>query len=605
MSELLRDIERFGLPVGSVVTLLAFQLASTAMELAGLAALVPVFQFVQADGNLTKLVAENSWWSTLVRAYNAIGLDVSLAVLLLTSMTALLVRQGFVFARLRYQAALKEGLVARQRAEGFRRFIAATTDYQDNDDGGRVVNDLTTELDRAVHYVLSSVTLIGIGIIFAIYVCALLSISIPLTGVAILVFGLAGIALRGQLIKTEKASKEVVKANQAMSEFLVARLKTTRLIRLSGMEDVETSAMARLTDQQRQRMVRIFNLLANLEIIVEPIVVAAALVFLYVSVTYAKLPLEFVGLFLVLIMRLLPVLKEAARTRQSKRGLKASFVAVANRLDEMSEAREQKTGTRPLNAVNNSIDFRDVVFSYQHGRAAPALNHLSCTLEASKLTAIVGPSGAGKSTLFDMIPRLRRPTSGQILIDGIDIAEFDLVGLRRQIAYAPQTPQVFNVTLEEHIRYGKSDATHEEVVRAAQLANIAGFIEALPNQYQTMAGDGGNALSGGQRQRLDLARALVRQAPILLLDEPTSNLDADSEALFREALMRIRSETQITILVIAHRLSTVVLADEIVVLQDGRVISKGTHYKLLNKQGWYAEAFAKQGGLEVVEAATV
>ena len=196
----------------------------------------------------------------------------------------------------------------------------------------------------------------------------------------------------------------------------------------------------------------------------------------------------------------------------------------------------------------------------------------------------------------NLIPRLRRPDSGTIQLGGIDIEEFAIDSLRAGISSAPQTPQIFNVSIAEHIRYGKQDATMEEVRRAAELANAVEFIEKLPEGYQTVVGESGVRLSGGQRQRVDLARALVRLAPVLLLDEPTSNQDADSEALFREALLRIRRETEITIIVIAHRLSTVVMADKIAVLQNGHITAEGAHEELLREDGWYANAFRKQGG---------
>ncbi|MEM8970665.1 MAG: ABC transporter ATP-binding protein [Pseudomonadota bacterium] len=594
MTEFQRDIARLNLPLRSALILLLFQLVGTVLELAGLATLVPIFQYVEAEGNVAQLVLEHNWWQELIDGYAVFGLEPSLGALLITCLVALLLRQAFVFTRLRYQAALKEGLAASTRAAGFRSFVAATTEYQEQHNAGLIVNDLTTELDRAIQYLLNSINLIGIGIIFIVYVAALISISFVLTLVAMLVFGLAALAIRNQLMQTEKVSREIVQANQNMSAFLVERVKTTRLIRLSGMEHAEAEAMERLTNRQRSRMVRIFNLMANLEIIVEPIIVTAALTFLYFSITFAKMPLEFVGLFLVLIMRLLPVLKEAARTRQAKRGLKASFNAVAERFEEMKAARELPSGNIHLATLNDGIEFQNVSFAYQSSREAPALDSLSCQFEAGKLSAIIGPSGAGKSTLFDMLPRLRCPDSGTILIDGVDSREIDTMDLRQKIAFVPQSPQIFNVSIADHIRYGKSDATDAEVVRAAELANAAGFIAELPRGYDTLVGDGGSAMSGGQRQRLDLARALVRQAPILLLDEPTSNLDSESEELFRKSLVRLRTETNVTIIIIAHRLTTVVATDKIVVMEKGRIRAEGTHAELLQKSAWYATAFARQ-----------
>jgi ATP-binding cassette subfamily B protein len=592
-----REAGQLRMSRSAIGILLLLQFAGTLMELAGLAALVPVFQYIQAEGNIAGLAVEHRWWQVLIDFYGFFGLPVTLGALLIASMTALLIRQGFVYVRLRYQASVRERLGAENRARGFNAFIHADAAYQDGQGEGRIVNDLTTEMGRAVHYIFSAVALLGVGVIFAAYLVLLLLISVPLTLIALAIFALAGVAIQGPLKKTAVVSREIVEANQSMSEFLVERLKNPRLIRLAGSEAAETFQMHRLTESQRSRMVHIFNLQAKLEIIVEPIVVGAALIFLFVSVSVFRLPLEFIGLFLILIMRLLPVLKEAARTRQSKRGMEASFRAVVERFAKMDAARELRTGRRPFTTLAQSIDFDDVHFTYPTRPNAPALNGLSTSLRAGEFTAIVGPSGGGKSTLFDMLPHLRRPTSGRILLDGVDIVELDIDSLRARIAYAPQEPQLFNVSAADHIRYGKPNASLDDIKTAAALANAANFIGDLPEGYDTLIGGGGSALSGGQRQRLDLARALVRKAPILLLDEPTSNLDVESEALFRDALARVRNETDTTIIVIAHRLSTVVMADKIIVLQDGRVVAEGSHGGLVQCGGWYADGFARQSSI--------
>ena len=164
-------------------------------------------------------------------------------------------------------------------------------------------------------------------------------------------------------------------------------------------------------------------------------------------------------------------------------------------------------------------------------------------------------------------------------------------------------PQVFNVPLMEHIRYGKADATEQDIRWAATVANATEFIEEFPDGFATLAGDGGSRLSGGQRQRLDLARALVRRSPILLLDEPTSNLDATSEALFRDSLEWLKRETSMIIIIIAHRLSTVAMADQIVVMQEGRVVAADSHERLREAGGWYADALDKQNREQWASAA--
>jgi ABC-type multidrug transport system fused ATPase/permease subunit len=240
------------------------------------------------------------------------------------------------------------------------------------------------------------------------------------------------------------------------------------------------------------------------------------------------------------------------------------------------------------------IEFRDVSFSYLEARNVPALDSVSIRFPAGCISALVGPSGSGKSTLIDLIPRIRDPDMGSILIDGVQIAELPLDELRQQIAYTPQTPILLNVTIGDHIRFGKPNASDAEVREAASLAGISDFIDFLPEGYETQIGERGGRLSGGQRQRIDLARALVSPARVLILDEPTSNLDADLEYEFRQTLEVIRKQTDRTVIVVGHRFVTTRSADQIIVMRNGKVDCVGDHNSLMAGNSWYAQAYRKQ-----------
>lgn len=239
---------------------------------------------------------------------------------------------------------------------------------------------------------------------------------------------------------------------------------------------------------------------------------------------------------------------------------------------------------KPLTVTDARIEFRNVSFAYG---VDPILNEVSFVAEGGKTTALVGPSGAGKSTVISLIPRFFDPKSGQIFVDGQDIAHVTKQSLREQLAYVSQQPYLFEGTIRENIRYGRPEASDAEVEEAARLAYAHEFILAQPNGYDTPVGENGVTLSGGQRQRLSIARALVRNAPILLLDEATSALDTESEAAVQKALDE--AMTGRTVVVIAHRLSTVVRADKIVVMQQGRVVEEGNHETLAKlSDGLYA-----------------
>lgn len=251
---------------------------------------------------------------------------------------------------------------------------------------------------------------------------------------------------------------------------------------------------------------------------------------------------------------------------------------------------KEKPGANKLARVNGDILFDKVSFQY-NGRG-DILSNLSLRIPAGKTFALVGPSGAGKSTLIKLLARFYDVTEGRITLDSVDIREATLKSLREQIAVVAQEPILFSGTVAENLRYGKPDATDAEIRAAAHAAFADRFIEELPEKYQTEIGERGAKLSGGQKQRLAIARALLKNAPVVLLDEPTSALDADSEDLLKEALKRLLQGR--TALIIAHRLSTIEHADGVVVMDHGRIIEQGTHEELLKNPGGLYRRYADQ-----------
>ncbi|NQT20134.1 MAG: ATP-binding cassette domain-containing protein [Planctomycetes bacterium] len=242
-----------------------------------------------------------------------------------------------------------------------------------------------------------------------------------------------------------------------------------------------------------------------------------------------------------------------------------------------------------LEGVTQGIVFRDVEFAYNH---APVLKGINLEVKADSVVAIVGHSGAGKSTLLDLIPRFYDPQQGSIEIDGHDVRRVTRDSLLANIAIVGQNPFLFNATIADNIRYGRKEATLDEIIEAAKAANIHDFVQSEPEGYDTIVGDQGVKLSGGQRQRLTIARAILKDAPILILDEATSSLDNESEKLVQAALQNLMKGR--TTFVIAHRLSTVQHADRIVVLKDGRIMEDGTHDVLLAAGGEYARLYQSE-----------
>jgi len=252
------------------------------------------------------------------------------------------------------------------------------------------------------------------------------------------------------------------------------------------------------------------------------------------------------------------------------------------RVMDLESLIRNKPGAIPLGEFSHTIEFKDVNFAYDREHV---LQNINLTIQKGKTVALVGPSGGGKSTLADLIPRFYDPASGEVLIDGIAITEYELESLRKQIGVVTQESILFNDTIFNNIAFGMDHVKLEDVMQAAKIANAHEFITQTPEGYETMIGERGSKLSGGQRQRLSIARAVLKNPPILILDEATSALDSESEKLVQDALFNLMKNR--TSVVIAHRLSTIQHANEIIVIQNGEIVERGKHDELITSNGLY------------------
>jgi subfamily B ATP-binding cassette protein MsbA len=285
--------------------------------------------------------------------------------------------------------------------------------------------------------------------------------------------------------------------------------------------------------------------------------------------------------FIAIFTQIITPLKMISQASYNIRNGAASIDRIQHLLNEQETIRDQPNA-KTLSAFNHSIEFRNVCFSYGD---TVILDNINMHIEKGKTLALVGSSGAGKSTLADLVPRFHDVTSGELLIDGVNIREYSMESLRSQMSIVTQEPILFNDTISDNIKLGKPGASEEEVTNAAQVANAHNFIIQKEEGYQTNIGDRGNKLSGGERQRVTIARAVLKNPPILILDEATSSLDTESERLVQDAINKMMQNR--TSIVIAHRLSTIRHADEIIVLQKGKIVERGTHDQLMLANGFY------------------
>lgn len=397
-----------------------------------------------------------------------------------------------------------------------------------------------------------------------------------------------GVVLLGrQQRKTNKSTKKKMQETGDLSALIAQTLRSIRVVRAFRQEQKEIDHATEII----QRTLEFAMRTARAKAMANPIAELVAGMGLALAILYAgtqgisgQLTLgEFMG-FTAAAMLLFQPLRRLALIQTSLQEGVAAASRVFGIIDREVELREIPNAP-DLDVKTGEIVFENVTFSYDEGQ--PILRNLSLTIPAGKTVALVGPSGAGKTTILNLVLRFFDPQSGRVLIDGQDIAHVSIKSLRNATALVTQEPILFDETIEANIAYGTPDASHEDIVSAATKSAAHGFITAMPRGYETNVREAGNALSGGERQRIAIARAVLKDAPILMLDEPTSSLDSASEAIIQEALMTLIKNR--TVLMIAHRLSTVRHADLICVLKDGQLVESGTHDELWDKNGAYAQ----------------
>jgi subfamily B ATP-binding cassette protein MsbA len=367
-----------------------------------------------------------------------------------------------------------------------------------------------------------------------------------------------------------------------ISNILHEAISGSRIVKAFRMEGFETERFETATNRlfrSNMRITRVISIMPPIMELVGGIGLAAAIWYGSRSIAQGQMTTgEFTSFMAALFMMYTPVKKLSRVNATFQQALSAASRIFAV-LDTEQEIREAPDAV-DIAPLAQRIEFREVQFAYDDGEG-PALEKVSLVIEAGQVVALVGMSGAGKSTLASLVPRFYDPTGGAVLFDGVDIRKATLSSLRGQIGLVTQEVILFNDTVRNNIAYGLKTIADAEIRKAAAAANALEFIEALPRGFDTVVGEKGSRLSGGQRQRLAIARAILKNPPILVLDEATSSLDAESEALVQQALENLMVNR--TTIVIAHRLSTVRRADQIVVIEDGRVQEIGRHDELIRR----------------------
>ncbi|HEX8924775.1 MAG TPA: ABC transporter ATP-binding protein [Terriglobales bacterium] len=459
--------------------------------------------------------------------------------------------------------------------------------FHDQKRTGDLISRVTNDIDSIQSFITSAllgvlinvITLVGmIGVMFYLnwrFTLVALSVA-PALFIVVFVY----------TRRIKKASRAVRKQEGNIASTVEEVLSSMRVVKAFAREDYEVKRLQQESIEQVDVALRARSLKAKLTPIVDVIVAVGTCLVLWVGgklVLSSTLSAGSLVIFVLYLSKMYKPMQELSKMTDTYTKAAVGYERVQEILQTQGDVQDTK-GARKAPRFKGEIKFQDVTFGYSEEQCI--LKNVSFEIKPGQVAALVGPTGAGKTSIVSLIPRFYEPNSGAVKIDGTDIRQFKQKSLREQISFVLQDTMLFYAPVWQNIAYGKPKATREEIVKAAELANAAEFIEKLPEGYDTVLGERGMTLSGGQRQRIAIARAIIRDTPILLLDEPSSGLDAASEKLVFEALERLMKNR--TTIVIAHRLSTIRDADVIFVVQDGGIAEQGNHEELMKKGGIYA-----------------
>jgi subfamily B ATP-binding cassette protein MsbA len=484
-------------------------------------------------------------------------------------------------------AKVKAIVIKKMRMDIFERVSGLQIAYFSDERKGDLLSKMTNDVQEVENTIVQSLRVVfREPATIIIYFAVLFLMSVKLTLFTILIIPISGAIIGGITRRLRKTAIQSQESLGRIVNILDETLSGMRVIKAFNAEWFMKNRFDRETDfyaDVNVNMARKNELASPISQFLGVSVVAGILVYgggLVLSGDSDLGASDFIT-YIIIFTQVLNPAKEISRAMSNiQRGI-ASAERVFNVIDTPSKINSPKEPVR-LTGFKNSIEFQNVNFAYQE---TSVLNTINLTLSKGKTIALVGPSGGGKSTLADLLPRFYDPSGGQILLDGVDIRNLSLGDLRSLMGIVTQESILFNDTVFNNIAFGINDASLDKVIEAAKIANAHEFISKLENGYETSIGERGSKLSGGQKQRLSIARAVLKNPPILILDEATSALDSESELLVQEALTKLMANR--TTLVIAHRLSTIQHADEILVIEQGQIVQRGTHPELSRITGLY------------------
>jgi subfamily B ATP-binding cassette protein MsbA len=524
----------------------------------------------------------------------------SLALLLIG---VFLAQATFSFLQSNLLATVGERIVRDLRTTLYRHLHAQSLEFFGARRVGEIVSRLSSDVTQMRTVLTSNVTSLlsqTVSVLGALAIVIRINVHLTLFIFALMPVLIAVAIVFGKRIqKASVGVQDDLAASTVVAEEALQGIREVKSFVREGYETERYEAAVQKAYRASLRMAVTSSLFGSVMMFLGFASIAAIVRYGGAEVIAGRLTLAMISGFLMYGIAVAGGLAGLAGVYGQFRGAIGSVQRIFEILDTQPAVRDA-AGAIAMPPLAGRIEFDDVSFQYEAN--APVLRGITMDIEPGEILALVGPSGAGKTTMFNLIPRFYDATAGGVRIDGHDLRSVKQESLREQIALVPQECILFGGTIRENIRYGRLDATEEELVAASRAANAHGFIMSLPSGYETMVGERGTKLSGGQRQRIAIARAILKDPRILLLDEATSSLDNESEALVQEALNRLMVGR--TTVIIAHRLSTVRVAHRLAVLDAGRVVELGSHEELMGRDGLYARLYSMQFRGADVDAAS-
>lgn len=585
-----------------VVWSLIFNFLTTIFSLFSFAALIPVLQILFGikktevvyiawswDDSLMRLVdvAKNNFSFFLNQAIQNSGVEITLLLigLFLILMTAF--KTGTAYLGVRMTIPLRTGVVRDLRNKLYRKIVSLPIGYFTEERKGDIMSRMSADVNEVEVSILNAVDMFFKSpVMIVIYLAVMLLMSWELTIFVMVLLPISGwlIGIIGKNLK--RRSNEVQEQQGEMLSQMDETIGGLRVVKAFNAESKIEARFAFLNERMRKSFFNLharYNLASPLSEFVGTVVIAILLWFggvLIVGERSSIGPAEFIY-YLIIFYSIINPAKDLSRAFYGVRKGTAALERIDKILNTENNIPEPKKPVE-ITGFHDKIEFKDLSFRYQ---SEWVLKDINLTVPKGKTVALVGQSGSGKTTLIDLFPRFYEVKKGEILLDGLNIKKIKSHDIRKLIGNVNQEAILFNDTFFNNIAFGVEEATLEQVIEAAKIANAHDFIMATENGYESTIGDRGSKLSGGQRQRISIARAILKNPPILILDEATSALDTESEKMVQKALENLMKNR--TTLVVAHRLSTIKKADEICVLHEGRIVERGKHDELIELNGYY------------------